>query len=194
MSRRGTLYVFLAACAVMLSPQWLLAAGDADGGHGGNALADLGWRIVNFAIFAAVIYFAAAKPIRNFLNGRIAGIRRQLDDAERGRAEAEKMAVDCLAKLARLEEEIGEIEQTLIHEGEMEKRRIIEAADAAAEKIAAQAAFSAEQELKKAVIAIKKEAAEGALMLAEELLRAEVKKDDQKKLVAEYLEGLRSVN
>ena len=179
--------------AALLFPELLLASGEA--GHGeGNQLADLGWRVVNFVIFAAVLYFAAAKPVRNFLNGRIEGIRTQLEDAERGKVEAEKKAGECLAKLERLEEEIAGIEETLAREGELERDRIIEAAEAAAEKIRAQAIFSAEQELKKAIAAIKEEAAEAAMALAEEVLKTEVKKEDQKKLVAEYLDGIRSVN
>ena len=195
MNRRNK---FIALVGILLAalffPELLLAS--EEGGHGGGSqLVDLAWRFVNFGIFAAVLYFAAAKPARNFLDGRIAGIKKQLDDAENGKLEAEKKAAECIAKLENLEEEVAEIEKTLIHEGEVERDRIIEAAEVAAEKIRAQAKFSAEQEMKKAIIAIKEEAAEAAMSMAEKVLKAEVKKDDQKKLVTQYLNDIQgSVN
>ena len=181
--------------AAFLFPELLLASGgEAAEGHGGNQLADLGWRVLNFVIFAAIIYAVGAKPARNFLNGRIEGIRKELKVAEQAKEEAERKTSECLKKIENLEDEFREIESTLIREGEVERDRIIEAAEEAAEKIRTQAQFSAEQELKKAVAAIKEQTAEAALTLAEEVLKAEVKDEDQKRLVSEYLDGLRSIN
>lgn len=195
MNRRHKFIALVATLVVALFfPELLLAS--EEGGHGGgNQLVDLAWRFVNFGIFAAVLYFAAAKPVRNFLDGRIAGIKKQLDDAEKRKLEAEKKAAECIAKLESLEEEVAEIEKTFVLEGEVERDRIIEAAEVAAEKIRIQAKFSVEQEMKKAIIAIKEEAAEAAMSMAEKVLKAEVKKDDQKKLVTQYLKDIQgSVN
>ena len=181
--------------AAFLFPEFLLASGgDSGEGHGGNQLADLGWRVFNFVVFAGILYVVGAKPIKNFLNGRIEGIRKELEVAEQAKEEAERKTSECLKKIENLEDEFREIESTLIREGEVERDRIIEAAEEAAEKIRIQAQFSAEQELKKAVAAIKEQTAEAALSLAEEVLKAEVKEDDQKRLVSEYLDGLRSIN
>ncbi|MBE9503172.1 MAG: ATP synthase F0 subunit B [Proteobacteria bacterium] len=181
--------------AALLFPEFLLASGgESAEGHGGNQLADLGWRVLNFVVFAGIIYVAAAKPVRNFLNGRIEGIRKDLEDAEQAKEEAERKTRECLKKIENLEDEFREIEGTFIREGEVERDRMIEAAEAAAEKIRIQAQFSTEQELKKAIAAIKEQTAEAALALAEEVLKGEVKEDDQKRLVSEYLDGLRSIN
>ena len=179
--------------SALVSPLTAMASGDAHGG-GGSQIIDLGWRVLNFAIFAAILYFAAAKPIRNFLSGRIEGIKKELGDAEKGKEEAEKKLQEYMRKLSSLEEEVREIHETLRREGEVERDRIIESAQEAAEKIKIQADLSAQQELNKAVAAIRKEAAEAAVELAEMMLKKDLKKEDQKRLVTEYLDGLRGLN
>ncbi len=74
-----------------------------------------------------------------------------------------------------------------------ERDRIIEAAHEAADKIKTQAGLSANQEFNKAISLIKKETADAAVALAEKILKKDIKKADQKKLVSEYLEGLGDV-
>lgn len=186
------LIICLAVFASVSCPEMAVAAEEAH--HGGNRLVDLGWRVLNFIIFAAILYFAAAKPARNFLRGRVEDIRKQIEDAEREKDEAEKKLKDCLRKIESLEEEIGEIGETLRKEGEVERDRIIEAANAAAEKIKAQAVFSAEQEIGRAVAAIREEAAETAVVLAERLLKENMKKEDQRRLTSEYVGSLGGSN
>ncbi len=172
-------------------PQDLLASEDAHGG--GGQLVDLGWRVLNFLIFAAILYFAAAKPIRNFLAGRIDDIKKELGDAEKSKEAAEKRLADHLKRVDNLESEVKELCETLRKEGEVERDRIIEAAHEAADKIKIQAGFSANQELNKAISLIKKETADAAVALAEKILKKDIKKADQKKLVSEYLESLGDV-
>ena len=185
-AKRVFLFTFLVATLV---PEMLLAS---EGG--GSPLVDLGWRVFNFVIFAAILYFAGAKPAKNFLGGRIDSIREQLEGAEKGKEEAERKAADCLKKIESLGQEVKDIHATLKREGEVERDRIIEAAEEAAAKIREQAEFSTTQELKKAIAAIKQETAGAALALAEKMIVEGLNKDDQKKLVSEYLDGLGSVN
>lgn len=193
--RNRTLLLTVISMAVLLSPEFLFASGGEGGdGHGGNQLVDLGWRVINFIVFAAILYFGAAKPVKNLLSDRIEGIKKNLETAESAKVEAERKTRECLEKIERLEEELKEIESALLREGEVERDRIIEAAEEAAEKIRTQAAFSVEQELKAAIISIKEQAVESALAIAEEVLKAEVKAEDQKRLVSEYLGELRSIN
>lgn len=179
--------------AAVLFPELLQAASGGEH-HGGNQLADLGWRVLNFVIFAAIIYFAGAKSAKSFLGARVDGIRAQLESAEKAKSEAEAKASDLFRKMESLESEVREIEDTLRREGEVERDRIIEAAEAAAQKIKEQAKLSAEQELKRSVEAIKREAVEAALVLAEKMVSQGLGKEDQKRLVSEYVDSLGSVN
>ncbi len=191
MTRLFVVMFVAALVGACLLPQDVLASESSHGG--GSQLVDLGWRVLNFLIFAAILYFAAAKPIRSFLAGRIDGIRKDLEDAEKTKEDAEKRLADHLKRIDNLESEVKELCETLRKEGEVERDRIIEAAHEAADKIKAQAGFSANQELNKAISLIKKETADAAVALAEKILKKDIKKADQKKLVSEYLESLGDV-
>lgn len=188
MTRFFVVILFAVLVGSFLLPQDLLASEDSHGG--GSQLVDLGWRVLNFLIFAAILYFAAAKPIRGFLAGRIDDIKKELGDAEKSKEAAEKRLADHLKRVDNLESEVKELCETLRKEGEVERDRIIEAANEAADKIKIQAGFSADQELKKAISLIKQETADAAVALAEKILKKDIKKADQKKLVSEYLESL----
>ncbi len=194
MKRLQVLAAIAMLAIVVLFPEVLPAASSEDGHGGGNQLVDLGWRVLNFIVFAVIIYVAAAKPARHFLNGRIEEIKGQLDEAERAKEEAEKKVKDISKKIENLAAEAAEMEETLKKEGEVERDRIIEAANLAAEKIKVQAEFTVEQELKKAIAAIREETAGAALEVAEKMLKEKVKPTDQKKLVEDYMGSLRGLN
>lgn len=172
-------------------PDYSLAAED---GHGGNKLVDLGWRLVNFVILVAILYFAAGKSIKNFFKDRSAGIRKELIDARKAKEDAEEKMKACLDRLANLEDEINDIRGTLVKEGQIERDRIIESANLEAKNITVHAALAAEQDLNNALSAIRKESIEAALILAEKTLAKELKKDDQERLVSDYLGSLRRLN
>jgi F-type H+-transporting ATPase subunit b len=57
-------------------------------------------------------------------------------------------------------------------------------------KIKKQAKLAAEQEVKKAKIELQKEVASLAVKMAEEILTKEIKPEDQKRLVKDYIEKL----
>jgi F-type H+-transporting ATPase subunit b len=62
---------------LILAPALLLASG---GGTGGET--DIFPRTVNFIIFAAILYYLAAKPIKEFLSGRKDEIAGKLDSIQ----------------------------------------------------------------------------------------------------------------
>ncbi len=62
---------------LILAPALLLASG---GGTGEGT--DIFPRTVNFIIFAAILYYLAAKPIKEFLSGRKAEIAGKLDSIQ----------------------------------------------------------------------------------------------------------------
>jgi len=190
----GSLKTFLSllGAVVLLSlPEYGFASEES---HGGGQLVDLGWRVVNFVILVAILYFAAGKSIKSFFKGRSEGIRKELQDSEKAKENAEKKMKACLQRLADFEHEIEDIKGTLRREGEIERDRILEAANLEAEKIRTHALVTSEQELNRALAAIRNESVEAAVLLAEKILAKELKKDDQKRLVSDYLSGLGRLN
>jgi len=158
------------------------------GGHGGGWVATDTYRVMNFAVLAAVLFFVARKPLPKVLNSRIDGIREQLDDLEGKKAAAEQNLVQYNQKIAALDQESESIVQEYIRQGEDAKARIIEEAGVAAEKLKEQAAKSIATEINMAKDQIKINIVESALQKAEQMIKANITRDDQDRLVDEYLE------
>jgi len=152
-----------------------------------SELLDMTYRFINFAILITVLYIVLAKPLRDYLASRSEGIRRALDEARLVRIDAEKRYKEYQEKMERLTDEAKALKDSLIDEGNKEKARIVEEANKAALRIKEQAQFSAEQEIKKASLAIKEETANLIAEMTEEKLKREIKGSDQERLIMEYL-------
>ncbi len=126
-------FVFIAATTVL--PVVLLASGHSEESR---YLAQTGReydflpRVVNFTIFAAILWYLLANPIRNFLKGRSEGIASRLKEIE--------------TKLEAAKEEQKEA-QTKLEESEAKAAQIIEDARKEAKVLAEKITQSAETEL-----------------------------------------------
>jgi len=160
------------------------------GGHGGidpAKVTDLILRTVNFLVFAGILVKLVAKPAKNFFAKRSQDIAQSLEDLEAQKAEAAKELAEAEAKLAQVAGERDKIIQQFIAEGELEKAKIVGKAEMVADRIKEMAAMTIDQETKKAVQDLKKEIADLATQMAEDLLTKKVTYADQQKLVEEYL-------
>ncbi|GAB6096898.1 ATP synthase F0 subunit B [Desulfatiferula olefinivorans] len=145
-------------------------------------------RVMNFAVLAGALFFLLRKPIGDALNGRIAGIRAQLEELEAKKAQAEKTLADYEKKIATLDDEVSQIIAQYTEQGEAAKKRILDAAAASAEKLEEQAKRNIESEFKAARLKLQAEMMTQALEKAEELVKKTISSDDQDRLIDEYLE------
>jgi F-type H+-transporting ATPase subunit b len=74
-----------------------------------------------------------------------------------------------------------------MQEGEMEKQRIIESANRQAAYITEQAKLAVQQEIKAAKGELQEEIANLSVAAAEDILKKNMKSDDHKRLVQEFL-------
>ena len=166
-----------------------------EGGEGAHhvdksaQLKDLGWRVLNFVVLLGILGFALKKAdVKGSMAARQAQIEKDLKDAQEGRAAAEAKLAEYTGKLSQATKEIDELQAAIIREGEQEKERIIAEAKIAAQKIAAQAAQSAEQETIKARAELRAEAARLAVEIATGKLTGAIQKADHDRFVGEYLD------
>jgi len=95
----------LALLSLLMIPAILLASGHADG-ETSRYFAQTGrendfWqRVVNFTIFASVLYYLIASPIKNFFVGRKEGIAGQLKEIENKLQAAKDEKKDAQTRLA----------------------------------------------------------------------------------------------
>ena len=159
------------------------------GGHGTKHwVATDTYRVMNFAVLAIGLFLLLRKPAAGALNGRIQGIKDQLQDLESQKAEAEKALADYNTQLAKLEKEAETIAAEYVRQGNEAKARILEAAEASAAKLEEQAKRAIEHEFKQARQQLQDEVMEKALEQAEALIQAKISDDDQDRLVDEYIE------
>ncbi|MEJ2673228.1 MAG: ATP synthase F0 subunit B [Deltaproteobacteria bacterium] len=168
-------------------------AAEAAHGHGGGhgispeKIQDLIWRTVNFVVFAAVLIKLVSKPAKKFFGDRTQEVATTLEELESQKAAAEaavKAAEDRLHEVAQEREAIIQQYQA---EGEMEKGKILDKANLVAERIKEMAAFSIQQETKKAAQDLKEEAVALATQMATDMIKEKATYADQQGLVEEYL-------
>ena len=193
--RDGWIKPVLITVAVSLLLIGLVAAGFASegaaGAHhpdSGKVMKDFAWRLLNFALLAALVIWIMKKAnVKGLLSDRQAAIEKALREAVDARNAAEKKSAEYSEKLSKATKEIDEIYASIKREGELEKERIIAEAKLSAEKIKEQAEQTAAREVLKARSELRAEAARLAVQLAEQNLREKVGNDDQNRLVGEYL-------
>ena len=168
----------------------LLASEDA--GHG-EAAGTKGWvatdtqRVMNFVVLAGGLYFLLRKPASKALRARIGEIEKQLKDLEARKQAAEKELATYNEKIARLDQEAGQIASEYERQGKEARARIIEEAKAAAQKLEEQAKRNIEYEMNSARERLQAEVIEKALLKAESRLKERVTVADQDRLIDEYL-------
>ncbi len=178
----------------------------AAGGHGAAAgahgkpdslspakLKDLGFRIINFIVLLIILVKFGAKPIANGLGARRKQIREEIEELEAKKVNAEKEYKEFSAKLESVEKDVGSIVEKAVAQAEIEKTRIIEAAEKSAEDIKRSAEMAIANEVTAAKRTLKVEVTEQAAVMAEELIIKNLTADDQVKIIEDYLDKVGAV-
>jgi F-type H+-transporting ATPase subunit b len=167
------------------------AAGGAE--HHAPDLSGLIFPVLNFLIYAGIIYYFAIPLVRGFLKTRHDEVLAAITEAADRKRRAEASVQDYRNRLAKLEQEINSIQATLKAEGELDKARLLREAEGLAGKIKSDAQFLAEQEVKLAKRQVFQELAERAKATATQLIRRSMSEADQDRLVEEFIQEIGQV-
>lgn len=164
----------------------------ASGGEGGEAheglpWANFGWRILNFVIFIFLLYKFAGAKAAAFFGGRRAQIKKELDELQERKVEAEKKLASVESGIRNLEQEKAAILAEAKTQGEAIKVAIIEKAQKDALAMQAQAVTSAENEARAAFDRVRGEIADQVIEQATKIVREKLTEQDHERLVDEYL-------
>jgi F-type H+-transporting ATPase subunit b len=140
------------------------------------------WKLANMLIFIGALAFFLGGPIKRSLADRHTAIQAAAEEAKARRQKADQIAGDIQARLAQLEDEIKQIHERAQQEGERQRRELIAAAEAEAQKILAQARNEVDNRLKNARHELTEYAGQLASERAEQILRERITPEDQKKL------------
>jgi F-type H+-transporting ATPase subunit b len=185
-ARLGALGTALLVPALALAEE---AEHGAHGEHGFDTTALIA-SFVNFAILIALFTYLFRDKVKSFLTERRAEVEQQLQEAARLKAEAEVKHKEYSERLAKLDQELGQIKADMIAAGKAERDRIVAEAEHKAARLRREAEFIVEQHVKQLRADLSHEAASEAIAAAEQLLLRATTTYDQQRLAQDYLKSL----
>jgi F-type H+-transporting ATPase subunit b len=151
------------------------------------------WRWFNLFLFLGVMFFLLRRPIQNFFRTRREEIRRDLMRAQEERDAALAKLEEVEARLVNLNSEVEAIRERARREAEEERERIARSTEDEIRKLGDQARRDIEGASKAARQDLRRYAAEQSVRLAEEMIRARLRPEDDARLMNEYVEKLGGV-
>ena len=170
-----------------------------DDGHGELTFSsliknrDFQGTLVNFLVLVGLIAWVIRKKGNPALAARRAEVEKELAEAQRLRAEAEKRHMETATRLQKLDDEMVQIRGDMIKAGEAERDRIVEQAEEKAARLRKDTSFLIEQQIKQLRKELTQEAASAAVVAAQELLQERTTDVDQDQLAEAYLNRLDEV-
>jgi F-type H+-transporting ATPase subunit b len=168
-----------------------------EGGEKGGSPLDVNpgvilWTVVTFIFLLLILKRIAWKPILNSLKERESFIKNSLEKADKAQKDTEKLIADNKASLMRTEEEAQLIIQQSRELAEKLKAQILEESKSQAKKLITDATNEIERKNIEAFNKLKDQVADIAVNAAEKILRENLDKDKQVKLVNKYLDDLKN--
>jgi F-type H+-transporting ATPase subunit b len=148
------------------------------------------WKFINLILFIGALIFLLRRPVSASMRARRESIRKELMRAQEERNAAMAKLEEVNARLARLEEETATLRTHAEQEAAAERERIARTTEEETRKVREQAQREIESAGKAARLELRRYAAEQSTSLAEELLRRDLRRDDDERLLRDYIEEL----
>ena len=148
------------------------------------------WKFVNLLVFILVLVYFLRRPLSEAFRARRASIRRELMRAQEERNAAEAKLEEVNARLSRLDAEVATIREQSAREAEEERERIRIATERETQKLREQAQREIESAGKAARQELREFAAEQSVRLAEEMIRRDMRPEDDTRLIKLEIEEL----
>lgn len=158
----------------------------ASGGEGPTTT-ELMWQALNLILLLGVLFYVARKPMTAYFAERREQIKGDIETADKLLADSKKQFAEWQGKLAELEAEIGTIREETRRRAQDERDNIVAAAHDSAERIKADAVAAIDQELRRAHVELREEAANLAVDLAANMIKEEVDDRDRDRLLDEFI-------
>jgi len=150
-------------------------------------------KLFNLLLFVGVMFYFLRRPIKEAFRARQQSIRDELMRAEEERAAAEARLEEVEGRLARLDTEVEAIRAQAQREAAEERARIERATEEEMRKIREQARREIESAAKAARSGLRAFTAEQSVQLAEQMIRRDIRPEDDANLAREYVEELGGV-
>ena len=148
------------------------------------------WTIVTFLVLLALLAKFAWRPLLQALERRQDMIRKSLDDAQQAKQELERLHAESAQMIRKARAEAEAIVSASRSDAERVREEMKQKARAEADAIVRNAERQIQLELGRALQQIRHEAVDLSVMIASKLLRRNLSKDDNEKLIDEALQQI----
>jgi F-type H+-transporting ATPase subunit b len=148
------------------------------------------WKFVNLAVFMGFGIYLLRRPLSDALFARREQIKRELAQARAERDAALKKLAEVEGRLANLDAAVSEIEERAREEASAERERILRATQTELGRLRDDVRRDIELAGKAARQGLRVFAAEESVRMAEELIRREIRTEDDIRLVSRNVEEL----
>ena len=151
------------------------------------------WKFINLFLFVGALIFLLRRPVGQSMRARRESIRKELMRAQEERNAALAKLEEVNARLARLDDEAAAVRTHAEQEAAQERERIARQTEEETRRLREQAQREIESAGKAARQELRRYAAEQSVELAEQLLRRDIRQDDDERLAREYITELGGV-
>ena len=148
------------------------------------------WKFINLAVFVAVMLFLLRRRISAAFSTRRENIKLDLERARQERDAALAKLKEVEERLSRLDTEVTAIQKQSVKEASEERERIAKSTEAEIAKLGDQARREIESAGKVAKHELRLFAAEQSVLMAEQMIRREMKPEDDARLISQNIEEL----
>jgi F-type H+-transporting ATPase subunit b len=148
------------------------------------------WKFLNLLVFVAAMIYLLKRPLTDAFRARREAIRRDLLSARAERDESLARLAEVQQRLDRLDSEVASIQEQSRTEGQVERERIARDTELEVLKLREQAQREIIGAGKVARHELRRFAAQQSVTLAEELIRREIRVEDDVKLIDMNVEQL----
>src|SRR5688572_7573387 len=147
-------------------------------------------KLINLVLFVGALYFLLRRPLAEAFGARREGIRQELMRAQEERNAALAKLEEVGGRLSRLDAEVETLRAQAQKEAAEERARIERATEEDVRKLREQAQREIESASKAARAELRAYTAEQSVRLAEEMIRKDIRPEDDARLINEYVEEL----
>ena len=150
------------------------------------------WKFFNLAVFVGVMIFILTRKVKlgEAFRTRRENIKRDLARAREERDAALAKLKEVEERLAHLNKDVAAIHEQQVQEAAAERERIAKSTEQEIAKLSEQAQREIESAGKVAKQELRRFTAEQSVRLAEEMIRREMKPEDDARLIDRSIEGL----
>jgi len=145
------------------------------------------WTIVTFLVLLTLLAKFAWTPLLQALESRQALIRKSLDDAQQATKDLERLSLESAQIISRARAEAEAIVSQSRSDGDRLREEIKQKARAEADHIVKNAERQIQLETSRALEQIRREAADLSVMIASKIIRRNLSKEDNERLIDEAL-------